>query len=80
MLSLFIFVIQVKCNIQAFRIQEMEAKLNEEVLHNGELKRQLDEKTATCHHIEVRFHSAISINYVDSLYSTSCACSQVSKE
>ena len=46
--------IQDKCNSQAFSIQELEAKLEEEVAQKGELERQLDEKAEMCRQIEVR--------------------------
>ena len=49
-----IFPIQDKCNSQAFSIQELAAKLDEEGAQRGELERLLDEKAEMCRQIEVR--------------------------
>ena len=44
---------QDKCSRQAFTIQELEAKLEEEVTQKGELESQLDEKAEMCPQTEV---------------------------
>ena len=48
-----VFLIQNKCNSQAFSIQELEAKLDKEVAQRRELEKQLDEKAETCPQTEV---------------------------
>ena len=67
---------QDKCNSQAFSIQELEAKLEEEVAQKGELERQLDEKAEMCRQIQVRtflfFHN---INYTQ-FHVLACFCKQ----
>ena len=68
---------QSEYDSQAFSIQELEAKLENEVLQNGEFKRQLDEKAEICHNLEVLSHSATNTNYVVPLHYT---CLHVSKK
>ena len=51
--SCLVFLIQNKCNSQAFSIQELEAKLDKEVAQKRELERQLDENAETCCQTEV---------------------------
>ena len=61
---------QSEYDSQAFSIQELEAKLENEVLQNGEFKRQLDEKAEICRHLEVHSPSATNNNYVIPLHYT----------
>ena len=63
-ITVYVCPIQDKCNSQAFSIQELEAKRDEEVAQKGELKRQLDVKAEMCRQIEVRtFLFCHNINY-----------------
>ena len=52
---------QDKCNSQAFNIQELEAKLEEEVAQMGELERVLDEKAEMCRQTEVSSQTATKL-------------------
>ena len=52
---------QHNCSRQAFSIQELEAKLDEEVAQKGELERQLDEKAETCPQTEVFSQTATKL-------------------
>lgn len=61
---------QSEYDSQAFSIQELEAKLENEVLQNGELKRLLDEKAEICRHLEVHSPSATNNNYFVPLHYT----------
>ena len=58
---------QGKCECQAFSIQELEAKLGEEMARNKEFNRQLHEEAERCHYIEVLSHSTTSI-FIHFLY------------
>ena len=52
---------QDMCNRQAFSLQELEAKLEEEVAQKGELIRQLDEKAEMCRQTEVSSQTATKL-------------------
>ena len=52
---------QDKCNSQAFSLQELEAKLDEEVAQRGELERLLDEKAEMCCQTEVSSQTATKL-------------------
>ena len=68
------FPIQSECASQALSIQELEAKLYEEVDRNGELQKLFDEKTVMCHHIEVVFPANCNIIWFHCILA--CFCKQ----